>query len=107
MANGSGVNGLARRTSQALKTRGFDVVRLTNQLPFSQATTEIQYRRGEETRAEQLNSTLFEPAKLVQTNHLSAAVGVRLLLGRDIGPALSFSAALPGNTSNRLYVGAR
>ena len=107
VANGSGVNGLARRTSQALKTRGFDVVRLTNQLPFSQATTEIQYRRGEETRAEQLNSTLFEPAKLVQTNHLSAAVGVRLLLGRDIGPALSFSAALPGNTSNRLYVGAR
>ena len=47
VANGSGVAGLAKRTSSSLQKRGYAVSRLTNQIPYMQVITEIQYRRGE------------------------------------------------------------
>ena len=67
------------------------MIRLTNQIPYTQVTTEIQYRRGEESRANELNALLSEPAKLVESSRLSPLVDVRLLLGRDVGPEMPVS----------------
>ena len=84
VANGSGVSGLAKRTSSSLQQKGYVIARLTNQVPYNQATTEIQYRRGQENQARRLNTLLAVQANVVESSHLSPAVGVRILLGRDI-----------------------
>lgn len=99
VANGSGVAGLARRTASALQTRGYAITRLTNQIPYTQVTTEIQYRRGEESYAKDLNALLSQPAKLVESGQLSPSVGVRLVLGRDTGEHVTFSDTSPGGTA--------
>ena len=91
VANGSGVAGLAKRTSLSLQKRGYAVARLTNQIPYAQVTTEIQYRRGEESHANQLNALLSQPAKLVESSRLSPIVGIRLVLGRDTGQEMVFT----------------
>jgi tetratricopeptide (TPR) repeat protein len=83
IANGNGVSGLARRTSSSLQKKGYKAARLTNQTPYRQATTEIQYRKGQEDQAARLNALLSAPAKLVESSQLRSDVGVRLVLGRD------------------------
>ena len=83
VANGAGVSGLAKRTSSSLQRKGYVVARLTNQVPYNQATTEIQYRPGQESQARRLNTLLTVQASVVESSHLSPAVGVRILLGRD------------------------
>jgi len=83
VANGNGVTGLAKRTSSSLKRKGYAVARLTNQAPYTQMITEIQYRQGLEQQARRLNAFLSTPAKLVETSQLRRDVGVRLVLGRD------------------------
>lgn len=90
IANGSGVTGLAKRTSSSLQVRGYTVLRITNQTPYKQEVTEIQYRRGDESRANQLAALLLQPAKLVETDRLTPVIGIRLLLGRDIGQEMLF-----------------
>jgi tetratricopeptide (TPR) repeat protein len=94
VSNGSGVAGLAKRTSLSLQKRGYAVSRLTNQIPYVQVTTEIQYRRGEESHANQLNALLSQPAKLVESSRLSPIVGIRLVIGRDIGQQMVFTESL-------------
>ena len=84
VANGNGVTGLAKRTSSILQRRGYVITRLTNQLPYTQKITEIQYRRGQEHQAQQLNALLSVPSNIVESDQLSQAVGVRLVLGRDV-----------------------
>ena len=98
VANGSGVAGLAKRTSLSLQKRGYAVSRLTNQIPYVQVTTEIQYRRGEESHANQLNALLSQPAKLVESSRLSPIVGIRLVIGRDIGQEMVFTESLNTET---------
>lgn len=83
VANGNGVTGLAKRTSSSLQRKGYAAARLTNQLPYTQKITEIQYRQGQENQAKRLNALLSAPAKLVESSQLSPRVGVRLVLGRD------------------------
>ncbi len=83
VANGNGVSGFAKRTSFSLERMGYVVTRLTNQVPYTQRITEIQYRQGEEDHAVRLNSLLSAPAKLVESRQLNPRVSVRLVLGRD------------------------
>jgi tetratricopeptide (TPR) repeat protein len=83
IANGNGVPGLAKRTATLLGQKGFVSFRLTNQVPYVQKVTEIQYRAGEEAEAQRLNALLATPAKLVLATRLNRAVGVRLVLGHD------------------------
>jgi tetratricopeptide (TPR) repeat protein len=83
VANGNGVTGFAKRTSSSLQRRGYAVTRLTNQVPYTQMISEIQYRRGQENQAKQLRALLSVPAKLVESSRLIPPVGVRLVLGRD------------------------
>jgi tetratricopeptide (TPR) repeat protein len=98
VSNGSGVAGLAKRTSSSLQKRGYATARLTNQIPYTQLMTEIQYRRGEESHAHQLNALLSQPAKLVESSRLSPVVGIRLVLGRDIGREMVFTEGLNAGT---------
>ncbi len=83
IANGNGVTGLAKRTSSSLQRKGYAVTRLTNQVPYTQMITEIQYRQGQENQAKRLNALLSAPAKVVESSQLRKDVGVRLVLGRD------------------------
>ena len=83
VANGNGVTGLAKQTSSSLRQRGYVVARLTNQVPYTQMVTEIQYRQGQEIQAKRLNALLSGPAKLVESSQLRRDVSVRLVLGRD------------------------
>jgi tetratricopeptide (TPR) repeat protein len=88
IANGNGTPGLAKRTSLSLQQSGFSSFRLTNQIPYTQKLTEIQFRPGEQAQAERLNALLATPAKLVPATRLNLAVGVRLVLGHDSGRKL-------------------
>ena len=84
VANGNGVTGFAKRTSSSLQRKGYAAARLTNQLPYTQKITEIQYRQDQENQARRLNALLSAPAKLVESSQLRRDVGVRLVLGRDM-----------------------
>ena len=83
IVNGTGVAGLAKRTSSFLQQKGYAIARLTNQAPYTQRVTQIQYRRGQEIVVQQLTGLIPMPAVAVETQQLGAEVGVRLVLGRD------------------------
>jgi tetratricopeptide (TPR) repeat protein len=84
VANGNGVLGLAKRTAGYLADGMIQVTRLTNQLPFNQATTEIQYRDGYAAEARALAARLEQPPRIVPSKQLAGRVDVRLVLGRDL-----------------------
>ncbi len=83
VSNGNGVNGFAKRVAQHLKMAGLPAMRLTNQLPFKQPGTEIQYRKGYAAEAAALRSKLQERVLTVESAQLAVRVDVRLVLGRD------------------------
>jgi hypothetical protein len=57
---------------------------LTNQRPFDQATTEIQYRDGYRAAATGLSAALKVPMAVVRSDELHADIQVRLVLGKDL-----------------------
>ena len=83
VSNGNGLNGFARRIAAALSRLGWSGGRLTNQLPFQQAATEIHYREGYAEEAVRLASTLKPGVLVIRSDALAAQVDVRLVLGRD------------------------
>ena len=83
VANGNGLNGYARRVSAALHRAGWEIGRLTNQLPYTQPVTEVQYREGHITEAMRLTESLKEGVLIVRNDSLPPHVNLRLLLGRD------------------------
>ena len=83
VANGNGVNGMAKRIGSTLGQKGIAVSRLTNERPYTQQATKIQYRAGYEQAAESLKRAMNGHAVLVQASDLSAHTDVRLVLGRD------------------------
>lgn len=84
VSNGNGVLGLAKRTAGHLAGAGIRTARLTNQRPFEQATTEVQYRDGYAAEAAELAGKLQHPARIVPSNDLARGVDVRLVLGKDV-----------------------
>jgi tetratricopeptide (TPR) repeat protein len=96
VSNGNGVTGLARRTAAYLRGRGYTTARLTNQIPFTQAVTEIQYRQGHEEQARQLKAALSLPARIVQSQQLNTTIAVRMVLGRDAAQRPVFADAETG-----------
>ena len=84
VSNGNGVLGLAKQTAARLASAGLRTARLTNQRPFAQARTELQYREGYAAEAAELAGKLEHPARLVPSNHLARGVDVRLVLGKDL-----------------------
>jgi tetratricopeptide (TPR) repeat protein len=84
VSNGNGVLGLAKRTARELASAAVRIARLTNQRPFEQARTEIQYRDGYAAEAAELAGQLEHGAQVVPNNQLAHGVDVRLVLGKDV-----------------------
>lgn len=83
VANGNGITGMAKRISNVLNLQGISVSRLSNERPYKQLETKIQYRAGYETAASNLKNALKGHATAVLTPSLSANLDIRLLLGKD------------------------
>jgi tetratricopeptide (TPR) repeat protein len=83
ISNGNGVLGLAKRVAGRLVDRGVRTVRLTNQRPFTQPTTEVQYREGYAAAAAALASKLQHPVQVKPKQDLASHIDVRLVLGKD------------------------
>lgn len=83
VANGNGVTGMAKRISHVLGQHGIAVSRLTNERPYKQQDTKIQYRLGYEQTAVGLKNALQGHAVVVLSPNLSANSDVRLVLGKD------------------------
>jgi tetratricopeptide (TPR) repeat protein len=88
VSNGNGVNGLAKRVSDHLQGLATGTVRLTNQRPFEQAATEIQYRPGYEAEAQRLQEKLRHSVRAIPSEGLRSDIQVRLVLGKD-APSVS------------------
>ena len=97
VANGNGVTGMAKRISSVLNRQGISVSRLSNDLPYKQLETKIQYRAGFEKTAANLKNALKGHAVTVFTPTLSANSDVRLVLGKD---AIAHMALIEGMSSD-------
>lgn len=95
VANGNGVSGMARRVSDKLRVAGLSPVRLTNQQPYEQRVTEIQYAPGYAAEAAYLAAFLRQRALMIHSDRLRPDIKVRLVLGRDIQDETAFL-RLPG-----------
>jgi tetratricopeptide (TPR) repeat protein len=84
ISNGNGVLGLAKRVAGRLVGTGVRTARLTNQRPFSQPTTEVQYREGYAAAAAALASKLQQPVQVKPKHDLASNIDVRLVLGKDV-----------------------
>jgi hypothetical protein len=96
IANGNGISGMARRFRSLLGQLGIPVNRLSNDKPYRQAATTIQYRPGFEKQAASLQKALQGKAQLA-SRQLSAS-DVRLVLGKDAHISLTDAAAAAGLT---------
>jgi hypothetical protein len=91
VSNGAGQPGLAKATSQQLRTAGVQPWRITNHSNFKVAQTEIQYRgKDDAAAARQLARKMGVTVALVQNPNLHASVNLRVVLGKDV-------ASLPAN----------
>lgn len=84
VANGNGVNGMARKVGAFLRNAGYAATRLTNQKPFNVKRSEVQYRTGYRDEAEKLRVTIDGEPKLIQRDDLRADINIRVLLGNDM-----------------------
>lgn len=84
ISNGHGGEGLARRLAGLLSQQGVARPRLTNQAPYNQAASVIQYRDGYRASAEAFASQLPFRPQISATSTASLVVDVRLVLGRDL-----------------------
>ncbi|WP_028104182.1 LytR C-terminal domain-containing protein [Pseudoduganella violaceinigra] len=89
VANGNGVTGMARRFRNVLGQMGIPVERLSNDKPYKQVSTTIQYSPGFEKQAAGLQKALQGKAQL--SSKQLASSDVRLVLGKDA--QLSLAAA--------------
>jgi Flp pilus assembly protein TadD len=99
VANGNGVTGMAKRISDVLNRQGISVSRLSNELPYKQQETKIQYRAGFEKTATSLKNALKGHAVAVLSPTLSPNSDVRLVLGKD---AIAHMALIEGFSSDTL-----
>jgi tetratricopeptide (TPR) repeat protein len=83
IANGNGVTGMAKRLRQVLARLGIPVRRLSNERPYTQRNTTIQYRPGYEREAADLQRALKGEVSLLASKGLSGDADLRLVLGKD------------------------
>ena len=84
VANGNGITGLARKVGGLLADVGFSKARLTNQKPFMQPRSEIQYRDGFHSAATTLSQRIPSQPAVVLSDRLRPGTDVRLVLGREV-----------------------
>ncbi len=84
VSNGNGIRGFAARMAHYFSGFGITKARLTNQKPFVETHTRIEYRPGSEGEAVQLNALLPKAVPHVASNSLRSDIRVRLVLGHDL-----------------------
>jgi len=87
VSNGNGVTGMARRFRNLLGQMGIPVDRLSNDRPFKQVATTVQYSPGFEKEAASLQKAL--QGKVLLTSKQLASSDVRLVLGKDAKASLT------------------
>ena len=83
ISNGNGVAGMAARVGRWLATQGLQADRLTNQQPFAQQQTVIQYRNGHAEAALRVARSLPANAKAELAPLQGLRSDVRVVIGRD------------------------
>jgi hypothetical protein len=83
IANGNGTPGMAMLARQLVNLHGITVSRLSNERPYRQQQTQIQYRPGWHRQAQALKDVLHGHAILAPDARLPANVDLRLVLGKD------------------------
>ncbi len=87
VSNGNGIERMAAKFGALLSSIGFPKASLTNQKPFNQTHTVIQYEKGylaEATRLSQLLKDIKRKTILSENNGLPSNANVRLVLGKDL-----------------------
>ena len=84
VSNGNGVTGMAARVGRWLATQGLQTDRLTNQQPFVQQQTVVQYRAGYEETAVRVARSLPANARADSAPTQGLRSDVRVVLGRDL-----------------------
>jgi hypothetical protein len=90
VSNASGIAGLARRQSEALRASGHDVQRITNHGRFDLPTSEVRFRGADYRAAAQAVAALLPTtATVVHDAGVGARrVDLRVVLGRDGAAAM-------------------
>jgi hypothetical protein len=83
IANGNGAPGMAMLARQLVNLHGIAVSRLSNERPYRQQQTQIQYPTGWHRQAQALKDALQGHAILVCDARLPANADLRLVLGKD------------------------
>lgn len=99
VANGNGVTGMAKRISAVLNRQGISVSRLSNELPYKQQETKIQYRAGFEKTAANLKNALKGHAVVMENPNQLLNADVRLVLGKN---AIAHMALIEGMSSDTM-----
>lgn len=102
VANGVGTAGLARRVGALFRQHGFPVARLSNEKPFGQHATRIEYRPDHARQAEALRKLIDGPVQLAQVSTLATGADLRVVLGKDTQRAMALR-----DTATRLTLAAR
>jgi tetratricopeptide (TPR) repeat protein len=84
LSNGNGIGGAAARLKQWLTAEGLPVERLTNQRPFDQQHTLIQYRAGHQEAALRVAKALHMSTQLSDSPSTGLKSDVRVVLGHDL-----------------------
>lgn len=97
VANGVGVERLAKRTASQLVKSGVRVARLTNETPYRQVRTQIRYVAGQEAALQSLAQRLPVAVERVSVPSLPAGMQLKLVLGQDFtGQAITAWINQPG-----------
>jgi hypothetical protein len=94
VSNGNGVTGMAKRFRALLGQMGIPVDRLSNDKPYRQVVTTIQYSPGFENQAASLQKALQGKAQLSSRQLQSS--DVRLVLGKDAQQSLAAATEAAG-----------
>lgn len=88
VSNGNGIVGMAAQMARYFSGKGIREARLTNQKPFVEHRTHIEYRPGSEAEAARINRLLPRVAPLFASRSLRPGIRVRLVLGHDLRRAM-------------------
>jgi hypothetical protein len=85
IANGNGVNGMARRLQYFLKERGFKVVKITNAHTFEHITTKIFFHNGHRKDVDHLIQEIaFCPDERSIIELKNFGRRIKIIIGKDI-----------------------
>ena len=102
VSNGNGVTGMAARVGKWLGEQGIKTAALTNQRPYTQETTTVQYRAGQERAALRVARMLPAQAEPAAAPTPGLRGDVRVVLGRDwvkVGACMDVKTCRPEATA--------